>query len=133
VFESFTYTYSNKLDTAGALILEKMGFKYESPNELIVVKLLEEISKGTIDVVTFTSPPSAQEFFRIAAKYNLENPLKSALNAKVIVTVIGPSTRKILEENNVFVDVMPDVYKMGLMIKALSDFVKYRSTKLDHN
>ena len=133
VFESFTYTYSNKLDTAGALILEKMGFKYESPNELIVVKLLEEISKGTIDVVTFTSPPSAQEFFRIAAKYNLENPLKSALNAKVIVTVIGPSTRKILEENNVFVDVMPDVYKMGLMIKALSDFVKYHSTKLGHN
>jgi uroporphyrinogen-III synthase len=133
VFESFTYTYSNKLDTAGALILEKMGFKYESPNELIVIKLLEEISKGTIDVVTFTSPPSAQEFFRIATKYNLEDPLKSALNAKVIVTVIGPSTRKVLEENNVFVDVMPDVYKMGLMIKALSDFVNYRSTKLSHN
>jgi hypothetical protein len=29
----------------------------------------------------------------------------------------------------VFVDVMPNVYKMGPMIKALSDFVKDRSTK----
>ena len=41
--------------------------------------------------------------------------LKRSLNAKVIVTVIGPSTRMILEENNVFVDVMPDIYKMGPM------------------
>ncbi len=129
VFESFTYTYSNRLDSAGARILERMGFKYESPSELMVVKLIEEISKGTIGVVTFTSPPSAQEFFRVATKHNLETSLKWSLNAKVIVTVIGPSTRKILEENNVFVDVMPNVYKMGPMIKALSDFVKDRSTK----
>jgi uroporphyrinogen-III synthase len=133
VFESFTYTYSNKLDSAGARILEAMGFKYESPDELMVVKLIGEISKGTIDVITFTSPPSAQEFFRIATEHNLENSLKRSLNGMVIVTVIGPSTRKILEENNVFVDVMPDVYKMGPMIKALSDFVKYRNTRQGHN
>ena len=76
VFESFTYTYSNKLDSAGARILERMGFKYESPSELMVVKLIEKICKETIDVVTFTSPPSAQEFFRIATKHNLETSLK---------------------------------------------------------
>ena len=133
VFESFTYTYSNKLDSAGARILERMGFKYESPSELMVVKLIEEICKGLIDVITFTSPPSAQEFFRMATKHNLEASLKWSLNAKVIVTVIGPSTRKILEENDVFVDVMPDVYKMGPMIKALSDFVKNHSIKQDYN
>ena len=101
----------------------------------MVVKLIEEICKGTIDVVTFTSPPSAQEFFRIVTKHkhNLETSLKWSLNAKVIVTVIGPSIRKILEENDVFVDVMPDVYKMGPMIKALSDLVKNRSIKQGYN
>lgn len=124
VFESFTYTYSNKLDSAGARILERMGFKYEPPNELMVVKLIEEINKGTIDAITFTSPPSAQELFRIAINHSLEMSLVRSLNAKVIVTVIGPSTRKVLEENNVFVDVMPNIYKMGAMIGALNDFVK---------
>ena len=99
----------------------------------MVVKLIEEICKGTIDVITFTSPPSAQEFFRIATKHKLETSLKWSLNVKVIVTVIGPSTRKILEENEVFVDVMPDVYKMGPMIKALSDFIKNRSIKQGYN
>ena len=125
VFESFTYTYSSKLDNAGALILEKMGFKYESPKELIVIKLIEKINKGAIDVVTFTSPPSAQELFRIATTHNLETSLRKDLNTKVIVTAIGPSTRKVLEEKEVSVDVMPSVYKMGPMIKALSDFVKH--------
>jgi uroporphyrinogen-III synthase len=129
VFESFTYTYSSKLDTAGALILEKMGFKYESPIESIVVKLIEEINNGVIDVITFTSPPSAQELFRIATKHNLEISLKKFLNTKIIVVVVGPSTRKVLEENNVQVDVMPEIYKMGSMISALSDFFKYRSYK----
>jgi uroporphyrinogen-III synthase len=106
-----------------------MGFKYEPPNELMVVKLIEEINKGTIDVITFTSPPSAQELFRIAINHSLEMSLVRSLNAKVIVTVIGPSTRKVLEENNVFVDVMPNIYKMGAMIGALNDFVKGRGYK----
>jgi uroporphyrinogen-III synthase len=124
VFESFTYTYSNKLDSYGARILESMGFKYESPNELTVVKLIDAIDSGIIDIITFTSPPSAEEFFRIVTRHGLDMPLKRNLNTKVIVTVIGPSTRKILEKNNVSVDVMPDTYKMGPMIRALSDFIK---------
>ena len=131
VFEGSTYTYSSKLDSAGALILEEMGFKYVSPNEAIVIKLIEEINKGAIDAVTFTSPPSAQELFRIAADHNLEASLRKDLNAKVIVTVIGPSTRRALENNDVFVDVMPNTYKMGPMIKSLSDFVNHRQHKAE--
>lgn len=123
VFESSTYTYSGKLDSAGALILEKMGFKYDSPNEAVVIELIEKINKGSVDAITFTSPPSAQELFRIATSHNLEASLRKDLNARVIVTVIGPSTRSVLEKNGVFVDVMPETYKMGSMVKSLSDFV----------
>lgn len=123
VFESSTYTYSGKLDSAGALILEKMGFKYDSPNEAVVIELIEKINKGSVDAITFTSPPSAQELLRIATSHNLEASLRKDLNARVIVTVIGPSTRSVLEKNGVFVDVMPETYKMGSMVKSLSDFV----------
>lgn len=123
IFESFTYTYAERLDKVGAHVLEKMGFKYESPNEQRVIKLIEDVNKGAIDAITFTSPPSAHELFRIASKNNLEHLLQNSLNTKTIVAVIGPSTRKVLEENKVSVDVMPRVNKMGPMIKALSDFV----------
>jgi uroporphyrinogen-III synthase len=123
IFESFTYTYAERLDKVGAHLLKKMGFKYESPNEQRVVKLIEDVNDGAIDAITFTSPPSAQELFNIASNNNLKQLLQNSLNTKAIVAVIGPSTRKILEKNNVSVDVMPRVYKMGHMIKALSDFV----------
>jgi uroporphyrinogen-III synthase len=39
------------------------------------------------------------------------------------VVAVGPSTMKAIEENYVHVDVMPDVYKMGAMIKSLSDYL----------
>ena len=45
------------------------------------------------------------------------------LNKEVIVVAVGPSTMKTLNENNIHVDVMPEVYKMGPMIKSLSDYV----------
>lgn len=129
ILESSTYTYSNKLNSAGALTLKKMGFRYEAPIELIVVKLIEEINAGAIDVITFTSPPSVRELFRIAIKHNIETSLKESLNSKTVVVVIGPSTRKALEENNILVDVMPEIYKMGPMINSLNDFLKFRRSK----
>jgi uroporphyrinogen-III synthase len=127
VFESFTYTYSEKLDVAGSDILKKMGFDYEIPNEQNVIRLIEDVTKGTIDAVTFTSPPSARELFRVASKNNLDQLLRNGLNNKAIVVAIGPSTKKILEENKVLVDVMPRLFKMGPMISALSEFIQHKA------
>ncbi|MGA7368399.1 MAG: uroporphyrinogen-III synthase [Nitrososphaeraceae archaeon] len=126
VFESFVYTYSERLDTTGADILQKMGFKYEIPIEQNVIRLIEDVTQGTIDAVTFTSPPSARELFIVASRNNLDHLLRNGLNNKTIVVAIGPSTKKILEENRVSVDVMPRLYKMGPMISALSEFVQHK-------
>ena len=123
VFEASTYRYSLELKESGARILEMMGFKYIPPDELKVVKLVEDIGKGLIDAITFTSPPSARDLFKIAEAYYLKEPLQYHLNKDVIVVAVGPSTMKALEENYVHVDVMPDVYKMGTMIKSLSDYL----------
>ena len=123
VFEASTYRYSLELKESGARILEMMGFKYISPDELKVVKLVEDIGKGLVDAITFTSPPSARDLFKIAEAYYLKEPLQYHLNKEVIVVAVGPSTMKAIEENYVHVDVMPDVYKMGTMIKSLSDYL----------
>ena len=123
VLECSIYSYSPELKESGAKILRTMGFDYKTPEEAKVVEVIKEISKGFIDAITFTSPPAANEIFKIAEKYQLKESLQISLNKYVIVVAVGPSTGKALAEKGVNVDVMPKVYKMGTMVKALSDYI----------
>jgi uroporphyrinogen-III synthase len=123
VFEFSTYSYSLDLKESGAKILEEMGFKYVYPDRAKVIKLIEAINNGLIHAITFTSPPSARDLFKIAEDHKIKEPLLVSLNKNVIVVAIGPSTKKALEENKVQVDVMPEMYKMGPMIKALTNYL----------
>ncbi len=100
-----------------------MGFNYKTPQEAKVVELVEEVNKGLVDAITFTSPPSAHDLFKIAEAHRMKDSLQLLLNKDVIVVAVGPSTRKALEEEGVRIDVMPNVYKMGSMVKSLSDYV----------
>jgi uroporphyrinogen-III synthase len=122
-FELSIYTYSVKLKESGAKILKAMGFNYKTPQEAKVVELVEEVNKGLVDAITFTSPPSAHDLFKIAEAHHMKDSLQLLLNKDVIVVAVGPSTRKALEEEGVQIDVMPNVYKMGSMVKSLSDYV----------
>lgn len=122
VFEYSTYAYSLELRESGAEILDAMGFHYISPDEAKVVKLMEDIKSGCIDAITFTSPPSVRNLFMIAGAHHLNESLLLSLK-DVIVVAVGPSTRRALEENGVQVDVVPQAYKMGPMVKALSDYL----------
>ncbi len=53
--------------------------------------------------------------------------LLKAMNFDTIVVAVGMPTRNEIEKHDVNVDVMPDVYKMGPMIKALADYVNANS------
>lgn len=123
VFELSVYTYSVKLKENSANILKAMGFSYETPHESKVVNLIEEANKGLIDAITFTSPPSVHDLFKIAEAHHMKDSLQLLLNKDIIVVAVGPSTRKALEEEGVRIDVMPSIYKMGSMVKSLSDYV----------
>jgi uroporphyrinogen-III synthase len=127
VFELSVYRYSSELNDEGAKILNEMGYKYIAPDEAVVVELIEDFGSGRIDAVTFTSPPSARELFTIAERHNLKQSLQLSLNTWVIVVAVGQSTRDTLEENDIKVDVMPKVYKMGSMIKSLSEYVSHNN------
>lgn len=123
VFEFSIYSYSLDLKESGAKILEEMGFKYVYPDQAKVIKLIEAINNGLVHVITFTSPPSARDLFKIAEDHKIKEPLLVSLNNNVIVVAIGPSTKKALEENKVQVDVMPQIYKMGPMVKELVNYL----------
>jgi uroporphyrinogen-III synthase len=123
IVECSTYTYSFDLKESGAKILEEMGFKYIYPDQDKAIKLIDSINKGDIHIITFTSPPSARELFKIAESIRMKEPLQLSLNNNVIVVAIGPSTKKALEEYTIQVDVMPQIYKMGPMVKALTNYL----------
>ncbi len=124
VFETHTYTYSSDVNKDGAEILKMMGYDYVNPSEERVTKLIEDILASKVDVVTFTSPPAVSQLFTIASKRRLLDSLVTSLNKSVIVVAIGPATLKVLKENDVCVDVLPEYYRMGSMIKALANFVE---------
>jgi uroporphyrinogen-III synthase len=127
VIEASTYRYSVSLKKEGASILESMGYDYVAPNERRVVQLIDKIIGGKINSITFTSPPSVHDLFKIAEVNNKSLELKNSLNANVLVVAVGPSTKNALEEHCITVHVMPKIFKMGSMIKALDDYVSKRN------
>jgi uroporphyrinogen-III synthase len=127
VIEASTYRYSVSLKKEGASILESMGYDYVAPNERRVVQLIDKVIGGKINSITFTSPPSVHDLFKIAEVNNKSLELKNSLNANVLVVAVGPSTKSALEEHCITVHVMPKIFKMGSMIKALDDYVSKRN------
>ena len=122
VFESSVYSYSIALKESGAEILSNMGFDFLPPVEKRITELIHNMSKGDIDVITFTSPPSVRNLFAVAKLNQLEHTLEESFK-RVLVVAIGPPTRKTLEEYGVNVGVMPNVYKMGPMLKAVESYL----------
>jgi len=128
VFEYSTYSYSLELARSGAQILGAMGFGYIAPDNKKVVKLIKDLGNSLIDVITFTSPPSVRNLFLIAENQEMTGSLKASLNDRTVVVAVGPPTSGALEENGIHVDVMPEIYKMGPMVKALGDYLKRGNT-----
>jgi uroporphyrinogen-III synthase len=133
VIEASTYRYSVDLKKEGASILGSMGYDYVAPNERRVVQLIDKIIAGKINSITFTSPPSVHDLFKIAEVNNKSQELKSSLNANVLVVAVGPSTKKAIEEHCITVHVMPRIFKMGSMIKALDEYVTKRNQTNSEN
>ncbi|HEX5573809.1 MAG TPA: uroporphyrinogen-III synthase [Nitrososphaeraceae archaeon] len=123
VFEFSSYSYATSLGKTNAAMLKEMGYDYVPPSEEKIGRLIEDIMAGTIDTITFTSPPAVKEFFEFAKRNNQIHALKERLNHNLLVVSIGPSTSKMLATFHVLVDVMPTTYRMGPMVKELVDFI----------
>jgi len=123
VFDFSSYSYSTNLEQKNATMLKEMGYDYVAPNEEKIEKLIEDIMNGIVDSITFTSPPAVKEFFKLAKRNSKLNSLKDKLNKNVLVVSVGPSTSNMLEQFQVIVDITPNTYRMGPMIKELADYV----------
>jgi uroporphyrinogen III methyltransferase / synthase len=79
--------------------------------------LREELRKGTIDMVTFTSSSTVRNF--LALLEDKEPGGVKSLMAGVKVAAIGPITAKTVTDSGLKVDVMPKEHTIAAMIEAI--------------
>ncbi|NIU84313.1 MAG: hypothetical protein GWN64_12780, partial [Candidatus Thorarchaeota archaeon] len=118
---------TRELERLGAKVLEAPIYKSTLPSDHSkVLSFVDDLKKGEIDIVTFTSSSTARNLFKIANKHLLADDLRSCLT-KTVITAIGPVTRRTLEELGVKVDVVPGEYTIEAMMRALTDQVCHSS------
>ena len=123
VLECAVYSYTKEgNDAHGAKVLAALGFAAVSADEGEIEGLVKELVRSGDGAITFTSPPAARNLFEAARGIGLGEALRDAMNQRLTVAAVGPSTRSALESFGVLVDVMPDVYGMGAMMTALGDY-----------
>jgi uroporphyrinogen-III synthase len=122
VFEAQAYTYAPALEERGAAVLGALGFAYVPPEHQKVLQLIRDVLRGAVHVMTFTSPPSARNLFRMAEEHGMQEDFCRQLNSNVLVVAVGPPTRRTIEEHGVSVDVMPEIYKLGPMVRAITEY-----------
>ena len=84
-----------------------------------VLQLIDELAKGEIDAITFTSQPQLRRLLGIAKKNNRIRSLEEGL-ANTIVAAVGPVMAEALKSAGIRVDVVPDTsYFMKPMVNVL--------------
>ena len=84
-------------------------------DEKTVKELIAKIENSEIDAITFTSPLTVHNFFKISEN---SEKLVSLLSDKLLTVAIGPITGKVLDDYNVE-HIYPDTYTVPDMMELL--------------
>jgi len=118
-----------ELEKMGANVLEFPAYESAPPSDdSKVLVFLNDLFKGKIDAITFTSSSTAQNLFKIAGEHVLVEKFKNSLQ-KTIVTAIGSTTQGSLEELGIKVDVVPKEYTIEAMMEALVRYMQKNNAR----
>jgi len=113
-----------ELEKIGANVLEFLAYESTPPSDdSKVLVFLNDLFKGKIAAITFTSSSTAQNLFKIAAEHALAEKFRSYLE-KTVVVAIGSTTQRSLEQLGAKVDVVPKEYTIEAMMKALVSYMQ---------
>jgi uroporphyrinogen-III synthase len=110
------------LKAAGASVIEIPIYRWILPESSTAAEtLIHAIASHNVHAVTFTSAPAVRNLLLIATEMGLENQVRTALSSAVIAVMVGPVCAAAAKEVGITACVMPDKYRLGPMIRALSD------------
>lgn len=110
------------LQSRGARVREVTLYNWGLPQDAApVIAMIDELSRGKIDALAFTSQPQVDNLLTIAAQAGKESSLRDILSGgSVVVASVGPVCSRKLRDRGIKVDVEPDHVHMGNLIMALA-------------
>ncbi len=114
-----------RFESLGAKVIEVAVYESTSPSDQSrVIGLIDDLLNGRVDVITFTSPSTAQNLFEVAGKRGVSERLRDRLDRGITVAAIGPTTRKALEDLGVTVHIMPPEFTVDAVMEALVQWME---------
>ena len=105
-----------ELEKLGNTVILAEAYKSLFPmDEKAVQDLIQKIENKEIDAITFTSPLTVENFFKIADD---KSKLAQLLNDNLLTVCIGPITAKVLDEYDISY-IYPDTYTVPDMMELL--------------
>ncbi len=111
------------LSAAGARVSEIPVYGWRFPDDPApALRLVQAAIDGRIHAVTFTAAPAVTNLFALAAGAGLDQPLRDAFNKTgVVAACVGPVCARGAFEAGIEAPLVPDVGRLGLMVRALSE------------
>jgi uroporphyrinogen-III synthase len=113
-------TLSETLLARRAVLREFWLYRWQMPEDTAPIEaLVRRITSGDVDALAVTCQIQFRYLYQVAERIELEGALVRALNGRVIVAAVGPTSRAILEAYGVRPQVIPEHPKMGPLVMAL--------------
>lgn len=109
-------TLPNGLKELNNEVIIAEAYRSMLPQDIVRIEyLIEKIEKNEIDAITFTSPLTVENLFKVVTD---KDKIADKLSDDILTVAIGPITGKILDEYNV-AHIYPDTYTVKDMIELL--------------
>lgn len=110
------------LGARGARLHELTLYAWRLPADLEPLRqTVEELARGTVDAILFTSQVQARHLFAVAAEVGRVDAMRAALQRRTVVASIGPTCTRALEALGAPPAVVPARPKMGALVAALAE------------
>lgn len=117
---------------AGADVVKVPVYRWRLPEDpSAAAKLIELTCDGRVDAITFTSAPAVHNLFAIADDVDTSEALRRAFNhGGVAAACVGPVCAEGARQQGVDAPLVPDVGRLGLLVRTLSEHFADRRRRL---
>ncbi len=123
---------SAALRSAGAVVVPVPVYRWRLPDDPApALRLVDAVLAGDVDAVTFTSAPAVTNLFTLADLQGSGTKLRAAFNGHVVAGCVGSVCAGAALEEGVEAPLFPDVGRLGLLVRAVSDELSSRRLVLD--
>lgn len=118
------------LRNAGAEVIAVPVYRWTPPDDQVAVdRMIEMVSMGALDAVSFTSAPAVAAMLTRAKETGMLEPMLHALRTRVLAACVGPITAAPLRELDV-PTTQPSRSRLGALARHIADELPRRTGRI---